>query len=369
MNIQRHSIKEWGFLFLVPPLCCYSCFIFLVFVSPASSSFIFWSILFLPEHLHAFAISLRKLPWPLWFHISPCHPGTTKTREASSTSTQRKRGKDSVGSILKPFPYYKSTENTSSHLHVLASQSLFSSVHFSLSGVFVLTQAINWFRTIPLTFKDQFIIAYGGLRGAICFALVFLLPAAVFPRKKLFITAAIVVIFFTVFILVSGVFLSVSLCTKRKQGHEHLTRRNLEKERWSLGSYGVGEMASPRVTGLCRDLRESQFSHKDTQLSDPSLLLETYELHLLILIICLPLWPSKCTHQMPIVWWPCNNNYLTWVDCLAGCLLKQRDGWIQVWHREHTVWWEEHGLVSGSWLCKFISLFNSISRLLGDYIF
>lgn len=83
------------------------------------------------------------------------------------------------------------------------SHSLFS-LGLSLSiGVFVLTQVINWFRTIPLTFKDQFIIAYGGLRGAICFALVFLLPATVFPRKKLFITAAIVVIFFTVFILVS----------------------------------------------------------------------------------------------------------------------------------------------------------------------
>ncbi|XP_077199686.1 sodium/hydrogen exchanger 2 [Paroedura picta] len=68
-------------------------------------------------------------------------------------------------------------------------------------GVFALTQIINLFRTIPLTFKDQFIIAYGGLRGAICFSLVFLLPSAVFPRKKLFITAAIVVIFFTVFIL------------------------------------------------------------------------------------------------------------------------------------------------------------------------
>ncbi|XP_001514675.2 sodium/hydrogen exchanger 2 [Ornithorhynchus anatinus] len=67
-------------------------------------------------------------------------------------------------------------------------------------GVFILTRVINCFRTIPLTFKDQFIIAYGGLRGAICFSLVFLLPATVFPRKKLFITAAIVVIFFTVFI-------------------------------------------------------------------------------------------------------------------------------------------------------------------------
>uniref|UniRef100_A0A8C8SEE2 Sodium/hydrogen exchanger n=1 Tax=Pelusios castaneus TaxID=367368 RepID=A0A8C8SEE2_9SAUR len=67
-------------------------------------------------------------------------------------------------------------------------------------GVIVLTQIINKFRTIPLTFKDQFIIAYGGLRGAICFSLVFLLPVAVIPRKKLFITATIVVIFFTVFI-------------------------------------------------------------------------------------------------------------------------------------------------------------------------
>ncbi|OWK58220.1 Sodium/hydrogen exchanger 2 [Lonchura striata] len=71
-------------------------------------------------------------------------------------------------------------------------------------GVFVLTQIINVFRTIPLTFKDQFIIAYGGLRGAICFSLVFLLPPAVFPRKKLFITAVIVVIFFTVFIQLSA---------------------------------------------------------------------------------------------------------------------------------------------------------------------
>ncbi|XP_012875194.1 PREDICTED: sodium/hydrogen exchanger 2 [Dipodomys ordii] len=82
-------------------------------------------------------------------------------------------------------------------------------------GVFVLTQVINWFRTIPLTFKDQFIIAYGGLRGAICFSLVFLLPATVFPRKKLFITAAIVVIFFTVFILESS-----GICHENMQQEE-----------------------------------------------------------------------------------------------------------------------------------------------------
>nr|XP_015219545.1 PREDICTED: sodium/hydrogen exchanger 2-like [Lepisosteus oculatus] len=66
-------------------------------------------------------------------------------------------------------------------------------------GVLVLTQIINPFRTIPFNFKDQFGIAYGGLRGAICFALVFLLPDSV-ARKNLFVTATIAVIMFTVFI-------------------------------------------------------------------------------------------------------------------------------------------------------------------------
>ncbi|KAG7278101.1 hypothetical protein CRUP_029046 [Coryphaenoides rupestris] len=49
-----------------------------------------------------------------------------------------------------------------------------------------------------VTFRDQFIIAYGGLRGAICFSLVFLIDD--FPKKRLFITTTIVVILFTVFV-------------------------------------------------------------------------------------------------------------------------------------------------------------------------
>ncbi|KAG7467495.1 hypothetical protein MATL_G00154120 [Megalops atlanticus] len=66
-------------------------------------------------------------------------------------------------------------------------------------GVLVLTQIINPFRTIPFNFKDQFGLAYGGLRGAICFALVFLLPENI-GRRNLFITATIAIIIFTVFI-------------------------------------------------------------------------------------------------------------------------------------------------------------------------
>ncbi|XP_022596365.1 sodium/hydrogen exchanger 2-like [Seriola dumerili] len=66
-------------------------------------------------------------------------------------------------------------------------------------GVLVLTQIINPFRTIPFNLKDQFGLAYGGLRGAISFALAFTLPDTI-GRKQLFITATIAIILFTVFL-------------------------------------------------------------------------------------------------------------------------------------------------------------------------
>ncbi|XP_036069953.1 sodium/hydrogen exchanger 2 [Oryzias melastigma] len=66
------------------------------------------------------------------------------------------------------------------------------------TGVLLLTSVVNKLRRNAVTFRDQFIIAYGGLRGAICFSLVFLIDD--FPKKKLFITTTIVVILFTVFV-------------------------------------------------------------------------------------------------------------------------------------------------------------------------
>ncbi|XP_037119767.1 LOW QUALITY PROTEIN: Na(+)/H(+) exchanger beta-like [Syngnathus acus] len=65
-------------------------------------------------------------------------------------------------------------------------------------GVVGLTFIINKFRVIKLTKKDQFIVAYGGLRGAIAFSLCFLLTDN--KMKHMFLTAIITVIFFTVFV-------------------------------------------------------------------------------------------------------------------------------------------------------------------------
>ncbi|XP_023256770.1 Na(+)/H(+) exchanger beta-like, partial [Seriola lalandi dorsalis] len=65
-------------------------------------------------------------------------------------------------------------------------------------GVIGLTYVINKFRIVKLTKKDQFIVAYGGLRGAIAFSLGFLLTNS--KLKNMFLTAIITVIFFTVFV-------------------------------------------------------------------------------------------------------------------------------------------------------------------------
>ncbi|KAG7219437.1 hypothetical protein INR49_009271 [Caranx melampygus] len=55
-------------------------------------------------------------------------------------------------------------------------------------GVIGLTFVINKFRIVKLTKKDQFIVAYGGLRGAIAFSLGFLLTNS--EMKNLFLTAS-----------------------------------------------------------------------------------------------------------------------------------------------------------------------------------
>ncbi|KAJ8389409.1 hypothetical protein AAFF_G00119470 [Aldrovandia affinis] len=67
-------------------------------------------------------------------------------------------------------------------------------------GVIGLTYIINKFRVVKLTATDQFILAFGGLRGAIAFSLGYLLKQEHFPMKNMFLTSIIVIIFFTVFV-------------------------------------------------------------------------------------------------------------------------------------------------------------------------
>ena len=68
-------------------------------------------------------------------------------------------------------------------------------------GVFGLTYIINLRRIKKIRYKEQFIMAYGGLRGAVGFSLVTILPEDdQHQLKDIFLTTTLVMIFFTVFV-------------------------------------------------------------------------------------------------------------------------------------------------------------------------
>ncbi|KAM5317474.1 sodium/hydrogen exchanger 4 isoform 2-T2 [Glossophaga mutica] len=100
-------------------------------------------------------------------------------------------------------------------------------------SVFTLFYVSNQFRTFPFSIKDQCIVFYSGVRGAGSFSLAFLLPLSLFPRKKMFITATLVVIYFTVFI--QGItigplvrYLDVKKTNKKESINEELHIRLLD---------------------------------------------------------------------------------------------------------------------------------------------
>uniref|UniRef100_A0A914X3B0 Sodium/hydrogen exchanger n=1 Tax=Plectus sambesii TaxID=2011161 RepID=A0A914X3B0_9BILA len=71
---------------------------------------------------------------------------------------------------------------------------------FRFIGVFVLCSIVNWRRMAKIDYVDQFIMAYGGLRGAVAYGLVMAIDARVVPAKEMYVTATIAVILFTVFV-------------------------------------------------------------------------------------------------------------------------------------------------------------------------
>ncbi|BFF94512.1 sodium/hydrogen exchanger 3 [Drosophila madeirensis] len=71
---------------------------------------------------------------------------------------------------------------------------------FRVLGVILLTAIANRFRLHKLSRVDQFVMSYGGLRGAVAFALVLLVDENVVKQKNMFVTTTIAVIYFTVFL-------------------------------------------------------------------------------------------------------------------------------------------------------------------------
>ena len=79
-------------------------------------------------------------------------------------------------------------------------------LHFpSILGVIVLTNIANRFRVHQIEGPEQFVMSYGGLRGAVAFALVELIDARIVPMKGMFVTATISMVYWTVFLQVRAV--------------------------------------------------------------------------------------------------------------------------------------------------------------------
>ncbi|XP_029175074.1 probable Na(+)/H(+) antiporter nhx-9 isoform X3 [Nylanderia fulva] len=76
---------------------------------------------------------------------------------------------------------------------------VFCSVYRTV-GVIVLTAVANQFRLHKLDKVEKFVMSYGGLRGAVAFALVLLIDPRHVPLQPMFVTTTIAVIYFTVFI-------------------------------------------------------------------------------------------------------------------------------------------------------------------------
>ncbi|KAG7295947.1 hypothetical protein JYU34_021036 [Plutella xylostella] len=76
---------------------------------------------------------------------------------------------------------------------------LFCSV-FRIIGVYIFTAVANKFRLHKLNRVEKFVMSYGGLRGAVAFALVLLIDPKIVKLQPMFVTTTIAVIYFTVFI-------------------------------------------------------------------------------------------------------------------------------------------------------------------------
>uniref|UniRef100_A0A8C1T0M8 Sodium/hydrogen exchanger n=1 Tax=Cyprinus carpio TaxID=7962 RepID=A0A8C1T0M8_CYPCA len=71
-------------------------------------------------------------------------------------------------------------------------------VIFRFMGVFFLNWLLNQSRLIPIDLTDQFVMGYGGLRGAVAYGLAASLDEKKIPEKNLMLGTTLIVVYFTV---------------------------------------------------------------------------------------------------------------------------------------------------------------------------
>ncbi|XP_040354223.1 sodium/hydrogen exchanger 5 isoform X3 [Herpailurus yagouaroundi] len=139
---------------------------------------------------------------------------------------------------------------------------LFFILFFRALGVVLQTWLLNQFRLVPLDKIDQVVMSYGGLRGAVAFALVILLDKTKVPAKDYFVATTIVVVFFTV--IVQGLTIKPLvkwLKVKRSEHHKPTLNQELHEHTFDHILAAVEDVVGHHGYHYWRD-RWEQFDKK-----------------------------------------------------------------------------------------------------------
>ena len=109
-------------------------------------------------------------------------------------------------------------------------------------SVYGLTFLLNRVRLEPIGYVDQFVMAYGGLRGGIAFSLAKLTNMNLVPQVKAMLCSCLVVIFFTSFIQGATIGPIVEWLHVEKEGDAHKgpgTSLSVSELEWKSKSYRI----------------------------------------------------------------------------------------------------------------------------------
>ncbi|VDM63600.1 unnamed protein product [Angiostrongylus costaricensis] len=98
---------------------------------------------------------------------------------------------------------------------------------FRFIGVYLLTFILNRFRFEDdrISYVDQFVLAYGGIRGAVCYGLVTSIDENLIPAKRMFVTTTLAVIMFTTIIQGTTIKFIVNLLKVKRRKNPEEKRR------------------------------------------------------------------------------------------------------------------------------------------------
>lgn len=160
---------------------------------------------------------------------------------------------------------------------------LFCSV-FRAIGVLILTKIANHYRLHKLSFVDQFVMMYGGLRGAVAFALVLLIDRKKVAHADMFVTTTIAMVYWTVF--VQGItikplvkFLNVKVQSEKDPTmNERIAGRFMDHV--VAGMEGIlGELGNLRIRDMYKRLDDKYIKPcllRENHFKDPKII-ETFE--------------------------------------------------------------------------------------------